>query len=112
MTKAYINFDQNYNGKLGCQYFTTIRSVETITEKDLCIGDLVDVQKDHFTMFSAEIVNIDRMDLDHLTKSQRTLITLDCGCYWIQAVDSLKQICKSNIVAVITLMKQNEIRKD
>lgn len=100
-----LNFNKNYNGKLWCQYFTTIRSVETITEKGLYIGGFVDVQKDHLTMFRAKIVNIEHIDLDNLTESQRTLLMLDCGCNWAQAADTIEHFCKSNKVAVITLEK-------
>ena len=101
----YINFNNNYNGKLWCQYFTTIRRVDTIIEKNLYLGEIVDIQKDHVTVFRAEVLHIEHIDLDNLTEAQRTLLMLDVGCHWTQAVDSLKQICKSNIVAVITLMK-------
>lgn len=100
-----LNFNKNYNGKLWLNYFTTIRSLGTIKEKDLKDGDYVQIQKDHLTLFQAQIVSIEEIDLDNLTESQRTLLALDVGCHWTQAVGSLKQIYKSNKVAVITLVK-------
>ena len=100
-----LNFDKNYNGKLLFNYFTTIRSLDTIKEKDLKVGDLVQIQKDHLTLFHAQIVSIEEIDFDNLSKLQKVLLMLDCGCYWSQAVEYLKGIYKSKKVAVITLVK-------
>ncbi len=101
-----MNFNQNYNGKLWNKYFTTIRSKETIQEKELYIGDVVDIQKDHLSLFRAEIIHIEHIDLDNLTESQRTLLMIDVGCHWTQAAYFAKSVYKSNEVAVITLEKR------
>lgn len=103
--KKYINFDLNYNGKLSCQYFTTIRGAETITEKDLCVNDIVDIRLRYVSMYSAEIVNIEYIDLDHLTSCHKTLLTLDTGWDWRRAVDLFRCLYKSNVVAIITIRK-------
>lgn len=100
-----LNFNKNYNGKLWLNYFTTIRSLDTIKEKDLKDGDYVQIQKDHLTLFQAQIVSIEEIDLDNLSESQKTLLMLDCGCNWAQAADMIEHFCKSNKVAVITFVK-------
>lgn len=100
-----LNFNKNYNGKLWLNYFTTIRSLDTIKEKDLKNGDYVQIQKDHLTMFCAQIVNIEKINLDNLSESQKMILMLDCGCNWAQAADMVERFCKSNKVAVITLVK-------
>lgn len=100
-----LNFEKNYNGKLWLNYFTTIRSLDTIEEKDLKAGDFVEIQKDHCTLFLALILSIEEIDLDNLSKSQKTLLMLDCGCQWQQAVGRMERLCNSKRVAVITLSK-------
>lgn len=103
--KKTLNFNKNYNGKLWTNYFTTIRSLDTIKEKDLSEGDYVEIQKDHITMYQAEIINIEEIDLDNLSESQKTLMMLDCGCNWTSAAELIKNYCNSNKAAVITLLK-------
>lgn len=100
-----LNFNKNYNGKLWLNYFTTIRSLDTIKEKDLKDGDYVQIQKDHLTLFQAQIVSIEEIDLDNLSESQKTLLMLDFGCNLAQAADTILHFCKSNNVAVITFVK-------
>lgn len=100
-----LNFDKNYNGKLWLNYFTTIRSIGTVKEKDLKDGDYVQIQKDHLTLFQAEIVAIEHIDLDNLSDSHKTLLMIDCGCNWVQAAELVRDMCKSSHVAIITLLK-------
>lgn len=100
-----LNFNRNYNGKLWNNYFTTIRSLDTIREKDLEVGDYVQIQKDHLTLFNARIVSIEEIKLNGLTESQRTLLMLDCGCCWEQAADTITHLCESHNVAIITFAK-------
>lgn len=102
-----LNFNENCNGKLWLNYFTTIRSLDTIKEKELNVGDYVQIQKDHCTLFQAQIVSIEEidLDLDNLSESQKTLLMLDCGCNWVYAVSVIEDFCKSKKVAVITLVK-------
>lgn len=68
-------------------------------------GDYVEIQKDHITIYQAEIINIEEIDLYNLSESQKTLMMLDCGCNWSQAADTVEHFCNSNKVAVITLLK-------
>lgn len=100
-----LNFNKNYNGKLWLDYFTTIRSLDTIKEKDLHEDDCVEIQKDHVGMFDAQIVSIEEIDLHELSESQKTLLMLDCGCNWAHAAYLIARMCKSHKVAVITLEK-------
>lgn len=103
--KKALNFHKNYNGKLWLHYFITIRSLDTIKEKDLDEGDYVEIQKDHMTIYQAEIVSIEEIDLDNLSESQKTLLMLDCGCNWVAAAEIIRNICLSSKVAVITLVR-------
>lgn len=104
--ESCLNFNENYNGKLWLKYFTTIRSFETIEEKDLKEGDNVQIQLNHFRILQAQIVSIYEIDLENLTDSQKTLLMVDCGCNWTQAADKITQLCRSNHVAVITLERK------
>lgn len=100
-----LNFYRNYNGKLWLDYFTTIRSIETVKEKDLKEGDFVDIQKNRTPWGSAQIVRIEKINLDNLSESQKTILMLDYGCNWFQAADSIANICNGKDVALITLVK-------
>lgn len=103
--KKTLNFYANYNGKFWSSYFTTIRSLGTFEEKDLKIGDLVQIQHDHLMMFRAEIVSIEKIDFNNLRKSQKTILMLDCGCNWATAAHYLENICKCKDPVLITLRK-------
>lgn len=100
-----LNFSQNYNGKLyAFNYFTTIRSPETIEEKGLKVGDTVEIQRKHHTMFSAVIVSMEKINLDNLSESQKTILMLDYGCGWELAAHSIAHICNGKDVVIITFM--------
>lgn len=102
-----LNFDHNYNGKLCSQYFTTIRTHATLKKKDLNIGDIVDIALNRKVLFSAQIESIEDINLNQLSLSQKTLLSLDTGLSWKQAVHRLKDMMKSNSLVVIHLHAAN-----
>lgn len=100
-----LNFYRNYNGKLWLNYFTTIRDIECIDEKELKEGDIVHIQVDHLTLFHAVIIKIEKIDINNLSESQKTILIIDAGCNWKSARTGLANIYKDKELALITLAK-------
>lgn len=99
-----LNFITDFNNKFINDYFTTIRSPKTVEEKHLEVGDRVDILYLGVRQFSAMVVGIDAIKLDHnLSPLQRTLLMLDTGAHWLEALRIVESYCKSNVVVIITL---------
>lgn len=105
MQNKYLNFYLKFSDKFHLKYFTTIRSLKTIKEKNLVVGDVVDILEERNFLFQAKIVSISVMNLNKLSPSDCTILMLDMEENWQFAADSIRYLCKSNIVAVVTLCK-------
>mgnify|MGYP003324665933 CR=1 FL=1 len=78
---AHLNFDENYNNKLFCNYLTTFRSTESIEEKGLKVGDSVELHLNHIPFAVAIIETMDSYNIQDFKHSipwlLRILLTLD-----------------------------------
>lgn len=105
MQAKYLNFYLKFSDKFHLKYFTTIRSVETIAEKSIVVDDIIDILEEHNFLFQAKVVQIHTINLDELSDSDLSILMLDTGENWKFARECVQEICKSNIVSVVTLCK-------
>lgn len=105
MKQDYLNFSRNYNLKFSTEYFTTMRSPDTVLATQLRVGDILRVQMMHKTIFKVEVVGMACIDIDNLTDSEKVILVTDTGMPWQEAVKELRQVCGGNIVVVITLRR-------
>lgn len=103
ITMAYLNFNENYNGKLYCNLFTTIRSNAVIAEKNLSVGDNVEIQINHVRLCYAKVLRMESISLSHPTASQRILLSLDTGMEWTIARTLLHDMYGENELVCVLL---------
>lgn len=99
----YINFNKNYNGKLFNEFFTTIRCKDIVKEKDLKLGDIVELRFNHIPFAEAEIDEMASVELKDAHRSIiiRTILSVDTGYDWTLAYNAIRRMCGDDLVVIL-----------
>lgn len=97
----YLNFKENFNGKLFCNRLTTFRSTESIKEKGLQVGDEVELQLNHKPIATATIEVICPFCIANSllpsSRHLRVLISLDVGSQFNIAFAKISAMCGNDV---------------
>lgn len=101
----HLNFKENFNSKLHCNHFTTLRSTESIKEKDLHVGDEVELHLNHESIATATIDDIYSFNItDSLLPSSqhlRILMAMDVGSHFNTAFPKLFTMCGYDVTLLL-----------
>lgn len=102
-TQKYFNFCENYNNKLSNHVFTTIRSSSSVMEKDIRIGDVVEIRLCGNYAFYAKVIYMYLMDIHKPSQSEMQLMYIDTGKSGGDAIEFLESTIDSRYGVLVTL---------
>ena len=101
----HLNFKKNFNNKLLGEYLTTFRSTETIRDKNLNVGDEVELQLNHIPVAIATIEEMDSFNMlkffNETPIMLRMLLSMDTGACYQRAYDTIKYMCGEEVTLVL-----------
>lgn len=101
----YLNFNENFNGKLFCNRLSTFRSTESVKEKGLHVGDEVELQLNHKPIATATIEEICPFCITNSllpsSRHLRILMSLDVGSQFNISFAKISAMCGSDIALLL-----------
>lgn len=98
-----INFNENYNNKLNCRYYTTIRKKNNKYE----IGDICSIKLNDKFLHKAMIMNINFINVNDIIKNE-TFLQLDTGLEFSKSQELFNKLGLKRMCMLLTLKNIDE----